>query len=239
MLKDFIKKLHEQASKQKALVLQSFFKTGAVEYGAGDEFIGVTVPQIRAVVKQAYANLSLPELAQILASKIHEERLFALLCLVAKFEDTQDLKQQKIMVDFYLKAATQKQINNWDLVDLSCYKILGSYLFASDKAATILYKFAQSKNMWERRISVVSTYAFIKNNDFFHTLNLVANLLSDNENLIHKACGWMLREVGKRHKKTLENFLEKYAGQMPRVMLSYALEKFTPAEKIYYRNKKG
>lgn len=207
---------------EKARNLQRFFKTGKGEYGEGDKFFGIVVPEQRKVAKK-YSDLTLGDLQELLNSKIHEYRLTALFILVAKFKKAEKKKE---IVDFYLKNT--KNINNWDLVDLSAPNIMGEYLINREKG--ILYMLAKSKNLWERRIAVLATFAFIKKNNFEDSLKIAKILLNDKQDLIHKAVGWMLREVGKRDLKALESFLEKNCKRMPRVMLRYAIEKF-PEEK--------
>ncbi|MFC1622552.1 DNA alkylation repair protein [Patescibacteria group bacterium] len=242
-LKSELKKL---SNPEKIKVYQWFFKTGKGEYGEGDIFIGLTMPQIRATIKN-YINLSLSDIQKLLDSKIHEFRMAGLLILVKQFEklpfvilseakDPLNSKKatKKKIFDFYLKNT--KRINNWDLVDVTCTRIVSAYLL--DKKRSILYKLAKSKNLWERRIAIVSTGAFIWQNDFSDTIKICEILLKDKHDLIHKACGWMLREVGKRDKKTLIIFLNQHTGQMPRVMLRYAIEKFNKKERKFYLNKK-
>jgi 3-methyladenine DNA glycosylase AlkD len=223
---------------EKAKILQGFFKTKKGEYGEGDIFIGVTVPNIRKVAK-AFSEIELNDIKMILYSKIHEERLCALLILVEKFNE-KDPSQIKTQFDgvkkeiFYFYVKNTKQINNWDLVDLSAPKIVGEYLI--DKKKDILYKFAVSKNLWEKRISIISTYTFIKNNYFEDTFKIAEILMNDKHDLIHKAVGWMLREVGKRSLRDEENFLKKYSEIMPRTMLRYAIEKFPEEKRLKYLN---
>jgi 3-methyladenine DNA glycosylase AlkD len=219
------KELKLKASAQKAQVFRSFFKTGPGEYGEGDVFFGITVPDIRNAIKN-HTDLEIEELAELLHSKIHEERLAALLIMVAKFENG----QAEDMYNLYIKNTGH--INNWDLVDLSVYKIMGAYL--SDKPKTILYKFAESPSVWERRMAIIATFEFIRNNKFEETLKIAKMLLKDGHDLIHKAVGWMLREAGKRNLKAEEDFLNQYAKIMPRTMLRYALEKFPQAKKKRY-----
>lgn len=229
------KDLRILASFEKANILQRFFKTKKGEYGEGDIFIGVNVPQIRKIAKK-YKDLTLSEIKKNLYSRIHEERLCALLILVEKFNEvdrkdsgqikTQPDRLRKKIFEFYIKNS--KQINNWDLVDLSSPKIVGRYLI--DKPKDLLYKFATSKNLWQRRISIISTYTFIKEGEYEDTFKIAEILMEDKHDLIHKAVGWMLREVGKKSQKDEENFLKKYAKFMPRTMLRYAIEKF-PEEK--------
>ncbi len=222
-LKQEIKSL---ANPEKAKIYQRFFKTDKGEYGEGDIFLGLTVPQTRAIAKK-YHNLSIEEISQLLNSKIHEERLLSLLILVEQFKKSKknNLEKRKIF-EFYL--ANSEKVNNWDLVDLSAPNIVGEFLFNDDKS--ILKQLAGSNNIWQRRISIISTYAFIKRKKFGETLLIADILLNDTHDLIHKAVGWMLREVGKRNIETLEIFLKERYKQMPRTMLRYAIEKF-PEEK--------
>lgn len=220
--------LKAQANPEKAKILQGFFKTGPGEYGEGDLFLGITVPETRKIAKQ-YSNLNLNQIKKHLSSKFHEERLAALLILANNYKNNPDE-----IIQFYLNNT--KNINNWDLVDLTADKILGNYLQDKDKG--ILYKLVKSQNIWERRISIISTFHFIKNNQFHDALEISKLLLSDKHDLIHKAVGWMLREIGKINKQVLEDFLGKYYKQMPRTMLRYAIEKFPEAKRKAYLNGK-
>ncbi|MFA6136393.1 MAG: DNA alkylation repair protein [Candidatus Paceibacterota bacterium] len=220
--------INKLKSSYRAKVSQSFFKTGKGQYGEGDIFIGLTVPQCRMLSKK-YLDLSKSEVGKILKSKIHEERLIALLILVEKFSKG-DNKKRKEIFDFYLKNI--KYINNWDLVDLSADKIVGAYLLDKDK--NILLKLVLSKNIWERRISVISTFNFIKNGKFDWTLKISKILLNDSHDLIQKAVGWMLREVGKKSIAVEKTFLNKYYRKMPRTMLRYAIERFSEKERQKY-----
>ncbi len=219
------KELKECSSKERADSNARFFKTGKGQYGEGDIFLGVTVPNIRKVIKN-YSNLFLEDISALLDSKYHEERLAALLILVNKFE----VDNNEDIVRFYLKKT--KRINNWDLVDLSADKILGKGLFNKDKS--ILYQLAKSSNLWERRISIISTFYFIKNNSFKDTLDVSKILLKDKHDLIHKAVGWMLREVGKRDELRLKNFIKENISAMSRTTLRYAIEKFSKEERKYF-----
>ncbi len=231
-LSNLRKELKSKANPKKAKILQGFFKTKSGEYGEGDVFLGIVVPETRKIA-QGYKNLKFKELEKLLKSKIHEERLVALLILVHQFKiDTtcSSKKERRRIAEFYLKNT--KYINNWDLVDLSAPKIIGEYLL--DKNRKILYKLAKSRNIWERRIAIITTFTFIKNNQFIETLKIAEILLNDNHDLIHKAVGWMLREVGKRSQITLEKFLKKHASKMPRVMLRYAIEKFPETRRRYF-----
>lgn len=212
--------LRRQALKSKAIILQRFFKTAPGQYGAGDQFLGVTVPIQRAIAKK-HLDLNFLELEKLLHSKFHEERLTALLILVEKFK----IGDQEKIFRFYLKNT--RYINNWDLVDLSADKICGAWLMDKDKK--ILYTLAKSRNLWERRIAMLSCFHFIKNNEFKDALKLAKILLTDDHDLIHKAVGWMLREIGKRNLGVEIAFLEQYATLMPRTMLRYAIEKFPEA----------
>ncbi len=228
---EVIKSLSTVANIKKAKILSSFFKTGKGQYGEGDIFIGVVVPEQRKIANK-YIELTLPEVQKILQSKIHEHRLTALLILVAKFNTlwtpgVHNIKRHKEIFDFYINNS--KYINNWDLVDLSAPNIVGKYL--SDKNRNVLYKLAISKNLWERRIAILSTFYFIKINDFTDTLKISKILLSDKHDLIHKAVGWMLREVGKRDEKVLTDFLTNHINVLPRTTLRYAIERFTQSKR--------
>jgi 3-methyladenine DNA glycosylase AlkD len=218
--------LKRKASPEKARLLMRFFKTGPGQYGEGDIFCGVVVPQVRAIA-QKYADLDLVSVIKLLHSKIHEERLLALLILVKKFEAGERGSE---IYNLYLKNSAH--INNWDLVDLSVHKIVGAYL--NDKPKAVLYKLAKSKNLWERRMAIIATAHFIRQNEFFETLKIAELLLKDEHNLIHKAVGWMLREVGKRDLKAEEAFLKKHYKKMPRTMLRYAIERFPAIKRKYY-----
>lgn len=213
----------------KAKILAGFFKTSPGQYGEGDQFLGVVVPLQRVVAKK-HTNLTLSELQKLLNSKIHECRLTALFILIDKYNKTP--AERKKIIAFYLKNTNN--INNWDLVDLSAPKILGDYLAKGEGGVKILYELAASKKLWEKRIAILSTYAFIRQNIFKHTLKTSKILLVDKHDLIHKAVGWMLREIGKRDLKTEKDFLQKYYKKMPRTMLRYAIEKFAPAERARF-----
>jgi len=215
---------------KKAVILQGFFKTGKGQYGEGDIFLGIVVPLQRKISRK-YQTLKLRDLKKLLAANIHEYRLTALFILVSKYEKA-DEKEKKEIFDFYLKNT--KGINNWDLVDLSAPKIVGDYLFHKPKQRGVLYKFAGSTNLWKKRIAVLATFAFIKNNQFEDTLKIAEILLNDEHDLIHKAVGWMLREMGKKNQKTEEKFLKKYYKTMPRTMLRYAIEKFDKSKRDFY-----
>lgn len=224
MMKEIQKELRRYAKKDKVKIYQSFFKTGKGEYGEGDIFIGVTVPNTRLVARK-FKDINTSQAKALLKSKIHEERLCAILILVEKFKDN-----EKEVVDFYLNNI--KYVNNWDLVDLSADKILGKYLL--NKNRKIIYKLVKSEDLWEKRISILTTFAFIKNNEYKDTLKIAELLLNDKHDLIHKAVGWMLREVGKRNLTEEERFLRKHYKKMPRTMLRYAIEGFQEKKRKRY-----
>lgn len=209
---------------------QRFFKTGKGQYGYGDIFIGIRVPMIRKQIK-SYKSVDLTIAQELLKSPYHEVRLFALLLLVENFKKATEKQQKKI---FKLYITNTEYINNWDLVDLSASQIVGKYLLKNKK--NILEELAKSDNLWDRRIAIISTYAFIKENEFEWTIKIAIILKNDNHDLIHKAVGWMLREVGKKSLSTEENFLKKFYKTMPRTMLRYAIEKFPePKRKAYLK----
>ncbi|MDA8242263.1 MAG: DNA alkylation repair protein [Nitrospiraceae bacterium] len=228
MLASLKSDLQHLADPEKARILSRFFKTGKGQYGEGDVFLGIVVPKQRAVAKK-YLELPLSDIHRLLSSKIHEHRLVALLILVNKYKKT-DQEGKGEIADFYLKHT--KYINNWDLVDISAPNIPGDYLL--DKDRSVLYRLARSGNIWERRISVLSTLAFIRENDFADTLRVSEILLRDDHDLIHKAVGWMLREVGKRDLQTEEDFLKKHYRRMPRTMLRYAIERFEEKKRRFF-----
>jgi 3-methyladenine DNA glycosylase AlkD len=224
--------LKKFAKSKRAKNLSRFFKTGKGEYGEGDKFIGVVVPQIREIAK-TNQEIPLTQINKLISSKIHEYRLTALLILTYKYTKANEVLKKQI-VEFYLKNINF--INNWDLVDLSSPKILGNYFF-NNPGKDILFKLANSKNLWERRIAVLSTFEFIKNNSFQDSIKISEILLNDKQDLIHKAVGWMLREIGKRNLKTEKEFLLKHHKQMPRTMLRYAIEKFDQKDRDFYLKK--
>ena len=228
MLDQIKKDLLQFRNPEKAKKLSGFFKTDKGQYGEGDIFLGIPVPEQRKVAKR-YIDLSLNDLQELLSCKIHEHRLTALLILVSKYEKA-DNSGKKEIFSFYLKNT--EKINNWDLVDLSAPRIVGDYLYKKDRS--ILFKLAKSKNLWDRRISVLSTFHFIRNNDFEDALAISKLLLQDDHDLIHKAVGWMLREIGKRDQEIEEQFLSKYCSEMPRTMLRYALERFDEKKRRFY-----
>lgn len=229
--RDIIKELDHYASDEKARNLAWFFKTGEGEYGEGDQFIGVSVPNIRKVCKN-YMDISLNEVAALLSSKVHEHRLAAVILLTQKMEKSSPDVQTQI-VNCYLEALKNGFINNWDIVDLSAGKIIGEYL--KNRNRNLLINLARSDNMWQRRVAIISTSSFIAIGESKDTIRLAKLLLKDKHDLIHKAVGWMLREVGKRvNKKDLTRFLDTHAHEMPRVMLRYACERLSDTEKRHY-----
>lgn len=241
MLNKLLKELKENENKGKAKFLGYFFKTGKGQYGEGDKFLGITVPVSRKIAKKYY-DLSLKDIKKLLRNEYHEARLVAVLILVQKYKNTflvrQDLlrfeKEKNKIFKFYLLEA--KHINNWDLVDLSAGYIIGDYLKdKSKKDREILIKLAHSKNLWEKRISVISTFAFIFTGEYEWTFKIVDILMNDKHDLIHKACGWMLREVGKRvDEKELLKYLDNNKHKMPRTMLRYAIERLPKPKRKYY-----
>jgi 3-methyladenine DNA glycosylase AlkD len=226
---EVIRALRKKSSSKKAKALSRFFKTGKGEYAEGDTFLGVMVPYTRMVV-QAHARISQKEITKLLRSPYHEARLAALLLLVQQYHKGEE-KTQKRIVQFYL--AHTRYINNWDLVDLSAHKILGARLLNGSIAP--LVKLARSHNMWERRIAIISTFAFINQGSHREALQIAEMLLHDEEDLIHKAVGWVLREVGKRcSQRAEEQFLKKHYRTMPRTMLRYAIERFPEKRRRAY-----
>jgi 3-methyladenine DNA glycosylase AlkD len=215
-------------SPEVAAISARFFKTGPGEYGEGDVFLGVRVPVIRKVARE-FKKLPLSQVEVVLRSKIHEERLLALVIMVSQFEKG-DIQTRKQIYDLYL--ANTEHINNWDLVDLSAPQIIGGYL--NSKSRRPLYRLAKLSSLWERRVAILATFHFIRQGDFDDTLKVAGMLLQDKEDLIHKAVGWMLREVGKKDQAVEEDFLAYHADDMPRTMLRYAIEKFPDRKRRMY-----
>ncbi len=252
-MKELDERIRQKADLKKAKDLQRFFKTGKGEYGEGDIFLGIIVPEQRKIAKE-FKDISFNDIQELLNSEIHEKRLIGLLILIEKFKKSNDNIKKEIF-DFYLDCAKKNRINNWDLVDLSAHQIVGGYLI--DKDREILYKLANSSNLWERRIAIIGTFEFIRQNQFDDSLRLAEILLNDSHDLIHKAVGWMLREIGKRDIIVLDEFLKKYYREstrfsvqsnvkdksnirlylkMPRTMLRYAIEKFPEEKREKYLN---
>ncbi len=207
---------------EKAEFFPKFFKTGKGEYGEGDLFLGVKVPDQRSVAKEYYGKISLQDLSKLLSSKYHEHRLTALFILISKFEKTKDKAVKDEIVEFYLNHL--QYVNNWDLVDSSCYKILGRYAFENQRE-DLLRKFSDSEEMWHKRIAVVGTMHYVKKGSFELTKEFVTQNLKHSHDLMHKANGWLLREMGQKNEEELINYLNKYYQKMPRTCLRYAIEK--------------
>ena len=221
MLNQLIAELQDHASPEKAKIFQRYFKTGKGEYGEGDIFLGLTMPEQRRITKK-YISLSLPKVQKLLDSKIHEHRMAAGIILTHKYK-----KNPEEIFNFYLKNA--KKFNNWDLVDVTCPRVIGEFLRDKDKKP--LYQLVRSDNLWEKRIAIISTYAFIKHGQFEDTLAISELLLKDKHDLIHKAVGWMLREVGKKDKQVLDKFIKQHYSDIPRTTLRYAIEKHPEQER--------
>ena len=224
-----IKELKALAKPNKARDLQRFFKTGPGEYAEGDVFLGVVVPQNRRIAKK-YSDLSLSEIKKLIDSDFHEVRFCGLLILVSQFERAKTRTLQKRYFDFYLRQLKAGQINNWDLIDVTGVR-MGRYLVDEKSALQTHKKLARSKNLWQRRMSVIFTFAFQKVGDPYPTLTMADLLLKDEHDLIHKAVGWALREMGKKDGPLLRNYLKVNAHKMPRTMLRYSIEKFSPSER--------
>jgi len=231
MLKLIQSDLQKLADPERAKNLSRFFKTGKGEYGEGDVFIGITVPDQRRTAKK-YRDASLKDLKALLSNKIHEHRLTALLILVGQYQRADETEKEK-MYSFYIRNLNH--VNNWDLVDLSANKIAGAHLLHRDKS--LLYELVKSKNVWMRRIAVLSTFHFINQNQFKDSLKIAELLLNDSHDLIHKAAGWMLREIGKRDAEAEERFLLRHHKNMPRTMLRYAIERFGKKKRDFYLTK--
>jgi len=230
---NLIKKLKKLSDPKQAKDYEWFFKTGPGEYGYGDKFLGIRVPILKKIAKQ-FKDLSFSDIRRMLKSDIHEHRFVALKILVLQYKNADDIKRKNI-VNFYLRNT--KRINNWDLVDTSAQYILGDYLLSKDKS--ILYELAVSKIVWERRIAIISTAGFIKKGSYKDTLKIAEILLQDEHDLIHKAVGWMLREVGKQSLKIEVDFLNRYYEIMPRTMLRYAIERFPEKHRRMYLKRKN
>ena len=220
--------MRKLANKEIAEHSQRFFKTGKGQYGEGDIFLGIRVPVLRKIAKK-FRRISLAEVSKLLESKFHEERLLSILMLVNLFKSG-DEDDQELIYELYLDKT--KFINNWDIVDISAGNIVGAFLFEKDKAP--LYRLVFSENLWERRIAIVATFYFIRNDEFDDTLKIAEILFTDKEDLIHKAVGWMLREVGKRVIEIEEEFLEEHYLKMPRTTLRYAIERFPETRRKMY-----
>ncbi|MBI2044418.1 DNA alkylation repair protein, partial [Candidatus Pacearchaeota archaeon] len=219
-LTELIKDLQNAKNLKQAKILQRFFKTGEGEYGEGDIFLGIKVPKQREIAKK-YLGLNIKGIEMLLKSKVHEYRLTGLLILVEKFKKSDERSRGDIF-NFYIKNT--ERVNNWDLVDLSSPNIVGEFLLDKDKK--ILYNLVESSNLWKKRMAIISTFTFVRKNKFQDTFRISQILLNDSHDLIHKAVGWMLREIGKRDQEALESFLKRNYKAMPRTMLRYAIERF-------------
>jgi len=237
-LEELKKEIKDNSNSEKASLLMKFFKTGKGEYGEGDLFLGLIVPIQRKISKKYEDKIGLEEIQELLNSKIHEFRLIALFILIKKYEKAnkiEDEYKKREISDFYIKNVRKGNVNNWDLVDLSAPNILGNYLIEKDRK--ILYNLVKSSSLWERRVAVLSCFSFIRERDFKDALKIAEILIQDKQDLIHKAVGWMLREIGKREEKVLRKFLDKYSSIMPRTMLRYSIEKFSREDKDNYMGK--
>ena len=226
--KEVINALKSLATEERRKVNEWFFKTGKGEYGYGDIFLGVTMPDIRRIAKKFSQEISLQELTELIRNPIHEVRLCAIIILVNKYKKENSDK----IYQYYMDHLTA--IHNWDLVDSSAPYIVGDYLYKHPEKSKILIDFSHSENLWVRRISIVSTFTFIKNNEFNTTLEIAKLLLNDNHDLIHKALGWMLREIYKRDERIIKQFLRQNYAQIPRTTLRYAIERMDKEERLLY-----
>lgn len=213
--------LHSAANPEKAKFLQGYFKTGKGQYAEGDVFLGITTPVVRGIAK-ANGALPLSEIQTLLDSEYHEARVTALVILTQQFKKAKDESERTGLYAFYLRNT--RRINNWDLVDISCRDVVGGYLLGKDR--NVLYRLAESGSLWEQRIAIVSTWMFIKHCQYDDTLALSVKLIGHGHDLMHKAVGWMLREVGKKDRDVLTGFLETHAAQLPRTALRYAIEHY-------------
>ena len=227
-LKKIKAELQQLGNPAQAKVLQGFFKTGKGEYGEGDVFRGIKIPVLRKLAKK-YQDMSRAEVVELLTSKYHEDRMLALLLLLRNYSKADDTGKKNI---YTLYLRNTRFINNWDLVDVTAHHIVGHYLM--DKSREPLYRLARSKLLWERRIAIIATFHYIRQNTFDDTLKIAGMLINDPHDLMHKAVGWMLREVGKRDLQSEEQFLKTHYRQMPRTMLRYAIERFPEAKRRAY-----
>lgn len=223
------KEIQALANRGRAHDLQKFFQTAPGQYGEGDVFLGLTVPQVRSIARE-YKGISLREIEVLIQSKFHEVRLCGLVILTLQYKATKERKEKKKLFDLYMKAMTAGYINNWDLVDVTA-PIIGEFLIETEDPYILLNKLAKSKSLWQRRVSIVFTFAFIRSGDIEPTFLMAEKLLGDKHDLIHKAVGWALREAGKLNGKELRSFLSKHSHEMPRTMLRYSIEKFPERER--------
>ena len=223
------KEIQALANRGRAHDLQKFFQTAPGQYGEGDVFLGLTVPQVRSIARE-YKGISLREIEVLIQSKFHEVRLCGLVILTLQYKATKERKEKKKLFDLYMKSMTAGYINNWDLVDVTA-PIIGEFLIETEDPYILLNKLAKSKSLWQRRVSIVFTFAFIRSGDIEPTFLMAEKLLGDKHDLIHKAVGWALREAGKLNGKELRSFLSKHSHEMPRTMLRYSIEKFPERER--------
>jgi 3-methyladenine DNA glycosylase AlkD len=223
------KEIQALANRGRAHDLQKFFQTAPGQYGEGDVFLGLTVPQVRSIARE-YKGISLREIEVLIQSKFHEVRLCGLVILTLQYKATKERKEKKKLFDLYMKAMTAGYINNWDLVDVTA-PIIGEFLIETEDPYILLNKLAKSKSLWQRRVSIVFTFAFIRSGDIEPTFLMAEKLLGDKHDLIHKAVGWALREAGKLNGIELRSFLSKHSHEMPRTMLRYSIEKFPERER--------
>ena len=223
------KEIQALANRGRAHDLHKFFQTAPGQYGEGDVFLGLTVPQVRSIARE-YKGISLREIEGLIQSKFHEVRLCGLVILTLQYKATKERKEKKKLFDLYMKAMTAGYINNWDLVDVTA-PIIGEFLIETEDPYILLNKLAKSKSLWQRRVSIVFTFAFIRSGDIEPTFLMAEKLLGDKHDLIHKAVGWALREAGKLNGKELRSFLSKHSHEMPRTMLRYSIEKFPERER--------
>ena len=223
------KEIQALANRGRARDLQKFFQTAPGQYGEGDVFLGLTVPQVRSIARE-YKGISLREIEVLIQSKFHEVRLCGLVILTLQYKATKERKEKKKLFDLYMKAMTAGYINNWDLVDVTA-PIIGEFLIETEDPYILLNKLAKSKSLWQRRVSIVFTFAFIRSGDIEPTFLMAEKLLGDKHDLIHKAVGWALREAGKLNGKELRSFLSNHSHEMPRTMLRYSIEKFSERER--------
>ena len=223
------KEIQALANRGRAHDLQKFFQTAPGQYGEGDVFLGLTVPQVRSIARE-YKGISLREIEVLIQSKFHEVRLCGLIILTLQYKATKERKEKKKLFDLYMKAMSAGYINNWDLVDVTA-PIIGEFLIDTEDPYILLNKLAKSKSLWQRRVSIVFTFAFIRSGDIEPTFLMAEKLLGDKHDLIHKAVGWALREAGKLNGKELRSFLSNHSHEMPRTMLRYSIEKFSERER--------
>jgi 3-methyladenine DNA glycosylase AlkD len=223
------KEIQALANRGRAHDLQKFFQTAPGQYGEGDVFLGLTVPQVRSIARE-YKGISLREIEVLIRSEFHEVRLCGLVILTLQYKATKEREEKKKLFDLYMKSMTAGYINNWDLVDVTA-PIIGEFLIDVEDPYILLNKLAKSKSLWQRRVSIVFTFAFIRAGDIEPTFLMAEKLLGDKHDLIHKAVGWALREAGKLNGKELRGFLSNHSHEMPRTMLRYSIEKFSERER--------